>query len=138
MISFDLEGGYDPAVRLMDYFARHDTPMELAVSLGAGSGTVKQVLIGPEEGPNFSMRRFVMEPGGGMPNHTNMVEHEQYVLGGVARIGIGDEVIEVAEGDVVFIPAGVPHWYESLGPDEFAFLCVVPNSPDEIRIVESE
>ena len=109
-----------------------------AEPVGAGSGTVKQVLIGPDEGPNFSMRRFVMEPGGGMPKHTNTVEHEQYVLGGVARIGIGDEVIEVAEGDVVFIPAGVPHWYESLGPDEFAFLCVVPNGPDEIRIVESD
>ncbi len=109
-----------------------------AEPVGAGSDTVRQVLIGPEEGPNFSMRRFVMAPGGGMPNHTNEVEHEQYVLGGAARIGIGDEVIEVAEGDVIFIPAGVPHWYESLGPDEFAFLCVVPNGPDQIRIVENE
>ncbi len=109
-----------------------------AEPVGAGSDTVRQVLIGPEEGPNFSMRRFVMAPGGGMPNHTNEVEHEQYVLGGAARIGIGDEVIEVTEGDVIFIPAGVPHWYESLGPDEFAFLCVVPNGPDEIRIVENE
>lgn len=35
MISFELTGGYEPAVRLMDYFARHDTPMELAVSLGS-------------------------------------------------------------------------------------------------------
>ena len=106
--------------------------------VNAGSGTVRQVLIGPDEGPNFSMRRFVMEPGGGMPKHTNTVEHEQYVLGGVAKVGIGDDVIEVAEGDVVFIPAGVPHWYESLGPEEFEFLCVVPNGPDEIRIVEGE
>ena len=112
-----------------------DVPTE---PVNAGSGTVKQVLIGSEEGPNFSMRRFVMAPGGGMPTHTNTVEHEQYVLSGLARIGIGDEVIEVGEGDVVFIPAGVPHWYESLGPDEFAFLCVVPNGPDEIRIVETE
>jgi methionine-gamma-lyase len=35
VIAFELEGGYEPAVRLMDYFARHDTPMELAVSLGS-------------------------------------------------------------------------------------------------------
>lgn len=34
MISFELEGGFDAGVKLMDYFARHDTPMELAVSLG--------------------------------------------------------------------------------------------------------
>lgn len=35
MIAFELEGGMKPAERLMNYFARHDTPMELAVSLGA-------------------------------------------------------------------------------------------------------
>jgi quercetin dioxygenase-like cupin family protein len=110
-----------------------DVPSE---AIRAGSGTVRQDLIGPDEGPNFSMRRFTMEPGGGMPKHTNTVEHEQYVLSGRAKVGIGDEVIEVTRDDVVFIPAGVPHWYESLGPEDFQFLCVVPNSPDEIRIVD--
>jgi methionine-gamma-lyase len=34
VIAFELAGGYDPAVRLMNYFASKDTPMELAVSLG--------------------------------------------------------------------------------------------------------
>lgn len=35
VIAFELEGGFKPAVKLMNYFARHDTPMELAVSLGS-------------------------------------------------------------------------------------------------------
>lgn len=35
MIAFELEGGMRPAKRLMNYFARKDTPMELAVSLGS-------------------------------------------------------------------------------------------------------
>ena len=113
----------------------NDVPAE---PVGAGEGALKQVLIGAEEAPNFAMRRFIMAPGGGMPKHTNTVEHEQYVLRGCARIGIGDEVLEVKPDDVVFIPAGVPHWYESLGPEAFEFLCVVPNAPDEIRIVEDE
>ena len=34
MISFELENGFEAAQKLMDYFGRHDTPMELAVSLG--------------------------------------------------------------------------------------------------------
>ena len=50
----------------------------------AGQGVTFQVLIGPAEAPNFAMRRFIMEPGGGMPNHTNQVEHEQLVLRGQA------------------------------------------------------
>ncbi len=101
----------------------------------AGTGTSRQVLIGPDVGPNFALRRFIMEPGGGIPNHTNTVEHEQYVLGGRAKIGIGDEVTEVMQGDVVFIPAGTPHWYQVLGEERFEFLCVVPNRPDTLEIL---
>ena len=102
----------------------------------AGTGTVRQVLIGADEAPNFAMRRFIMQPGGGMPKHTNAVEHEQYVLRGRARIGIGDEVLEVREDDVVYIPAGVPHWYEVEGAEPFEFICIVPNAPDKIDILE--
>ena len=107
-------------------------------TVGAGTGTVRQVLIGPDEAPNFALRRFIMQPGGGMPAQTNRVEHDQYVLRGEARIGIGDEVLNVSGGDAVFIPAGVPHWYEALGDEPFEFLCVVPNAPDEITILESD
>lgn len=35
MITFEVEGGFDAGVKLMDYFARPDTPMELCVSLGS-------------------------------------------------------------------------------------------------------
>ncbi len=43
--------------------------------VAAGIKTFRQVLIGPEVGPHFAMRRFIMEPGGEMPLHTNTVEH---------------------------------------------------------------
>lgn len=102
----------------------------------AGNRTSMQVLIGPGDAPNFAMRRFLMEPGGGMPNHTNTVEHEQFILSGRAQVGIGEAVYEVKKGDVVFIPGGVPHWYKAAVDEPFEFLCVVPNSQDEIRIVQ--
>jgi len=104
--------------------------------VAAGKDTTIQILISPEEGPHFAMRRFTMKPGGGMPKHTNAVEHEQYVLQGRARIAIGEETYEVSAGDVVFIPAGVPHWYKNIGDEDFVFLCLVPNLPDEIEILE--
>jgi quercetin dioxygenase-like cupin family protein len=108
-----------------------------AEEVKAGRGTTRQVLIGPEEGPNFALRRFIMQPGGGMPLHTNTVEHEQYVLRGAARVRIGDEVHHVRAGDVVYIPAGVPHDYRAdEGEEPFEFLCVVPNAPDTIELVD--
>jgi quercetin dioxygenase-like cupin family protein len=102
----------------------------------AGSGTSMQVLIGPEDASNFVMRRFIMKPGGGMPNHTNIVEHEQFVLRGHAKVGIGEVVYEVKRGDVLFIPKGIPHWYKAEGNEPFEFLCIVPNVPDHIEILE--
>ncbi len=109
-----------------------DVPLE---AVSAGSGTSRQILIGPAEAPNFALRRFVMQPGGGMPAHTNSVEHEQYVLRGTARIGIGEEILNVQAGDVIFIPAGTPHWYAATGEEPFEFLCIVPNKADKIEIV---
>jgi quercetin dioxygenase-like cupin family protein len=103
-----------------------------ASQVKAGEFTTIQVLL---QGPNFAMRRFVMAPGGGMPNHTNTVEHEQYVLRGHARIGIGDEEFDVQAGNVVFIPEGVPHWYRNVGEEDFEFLCMIPNKLDEIKVV---
>lgn len=105
--------------------------------VGAGSGTSRSVLIGPGDAPNFALRRFVMEPSGGMPLHTNTVEHEQYILKGGAEVGIGDAVYQVKEGDVVFIPEGVPHWYKADSEMGFEFLCIVPNKPDTIEILDT-
>lgn len=113
---------------------RHVSDVE-PTEVSAGVKTTRQVLISSEEGPNFALRRFVMQPGGGMPRHTNTVEHEQYVLKGRARIGIGEEIHEVKAGNVVFIPEGVPHWYQNTGDEPFEFLCIVPNKPDQTTIL---
>lgn len=102
----------------------------------AGTATRTQVLIGPEDGaPHFAMRRFVMGQGGGMPRHTNTVEHEQYVLKGRARVGVGDRVHDVGPDDVLLIPAGTPHFYEVVEAP-FEFLCMVPNGPDRVEILD--
>ena len=104
--------------------------------VAAGRDTSMQVLVGPAEGaPNFVLRRFRMEKGGGIPLHTNEVEHEQYVLHGRANIRIGTELHDVRANDTLYIPAGVPHSYEVVEAP-FEFLCVVPNAPDRIRMQE--
>lgn len=114
---------------------KHSQDVE-AKTVAAGKDTTIQVLIPAEEGPNFALRKFSMQPGGGMPRHTNSVEHEQYVLRGEARIGIGEETFEVKQGDVVFIPQGAIHYYENTGSEPFEFLCIIPNQEDRITIVD--
>ena len=114
---------------------KHSSEIEIKEVQGGTKATI-QVLISSQEAPNFAMRRFVIKSGGIMPKHTNMVEHEQYVLRGKACISINMDVFTVKAGDVVFIPEGAPHWYVNNGDEDFEFLCVVPNKKDEIKMVE--
>lgn len=106
-----------------------------ATPLQAGEGATMQMIISPKMAPHFAMRKFTIAPGGFMPNHTNSVEHEQYVLEGCASVGIGNEVFEAKAGDAVYVPAGIPHWYRVKGAAPYVFLCMVPNLEDEIRVI---
>jgi len=114
---------------------KHATDVE-AKNVATGKDTTIQVLISSQEGPNFALRKFSMQKGGGMPRHTNTVEHEQYVLRGRAKIGIGDEIHEVKAGDVVFIPEGIIHFYENISEEPFEFLCIIPNKEDKLIILD--
>jgi len=81
MISFELKGGYDAAVKLMNYFARHDTPMELAVSLG-------------------SVITYIQHPAS--MTHGGVPEDEK------KRMGITEELVRISvglEGTTVLINA---------------------------------
>lgn len=118
---------------MTEYVRKKGSRESLEVS--AGQGTTMQVLISSEEAPNFAFRKFVMAPHGGMPKHTNLVEHEQYVLNGSGIIEIADETFEVSAGDAVYIPGNVPHSYKA-GKDGLEFICVVPNKQDKIEILE--
>ncbi len=116
---------------------RHiDSPERIQVN--AGAKTEMQMLIGPQEAPHFAMRRFTIHPGGFMPLHTNTVEHEQLVLNGRAEVIIDGKTYIMKKDDVVFIPAGVPHSYRTIGNEPFVFLCLVPNQKDTITLIDQK
>lgn len=102
----------------------------------AGKGVAMKMLLSPEESPNFAMRNFTIEAGGFMPFHTNSVEHEQYVLSGKANVKIAEETFEAVAGDILLIPAGVPHSYATIGDEAYSFLCLIPKGEDCIEIIE--
>jgi quercetin dioxygenase-like cupin family protein len=107
----------------------------------AADGLRKAVLVGESHGaPTLALRRFVLDPGGSVPRHTNEVEHEQYVLEGEYVVGLredGEDVeYTVRAGDSLHIPAGTVHWYRNEGETPGAFVCAVPTGDDEIRLVE--
>jgi quercetin dioxygenase-like cupin family protein len=103
-----------------------------AESVQRSRGATIQVLIGPTDGaPNFITRRFTLAPGGRIPRHRHdTIEHEQVMLSGTMVIGLDNREVEVREGDFVFIPSKVAHWYENRSDQTAVFLCVVPRTTD--------
>jgi quercetin dioxygenase-like cupin family protein len=119
----------NPVVRRADEIEYED--------VDAADGLSKGVLIGENHGaPHLAIRRFVLDPGATVPEHTNAIEHEQYVLAGEYVVGIGDEEYTVREGDSLHIPAETVHWYRNEGDEPGAFLCAVPTGDDEIRLLD--
>ncbi len=117
---------------------RHRSPVIRSTSAVDASpvdrsrGARIQVLIGPTDGAlNFITRQFTLAPGGRIPRHRHdNIEHEQLMLTGAMVIGLDAREVEVRQGDCIFIPPGVAHWYENRSGEPATFLCVVPHSTD--------
>jgi quercetin dioxygenase-like cupin family protein len=106
----------------------HNTEIENEDVPEPAKGVKVRWLITNETGaPNFSMRKFTLEPGGHTPRHSHPWEHEVYVLTGKGIVFGGSEEEPVLPGDVVFIPVDEKHQFRNTGDEELVFLCLIPN-----------
>jgi len=106
-----------------------DVPVQ---KMNVGEKAYIQILLSPAEMPNFAMRKLIVEKGGFIPLHSNLVEHEQYYLLGEAEIELNGEIFTVKQGDFIYMPAGSKHSYRNIGNGNFEFLCIVPNKEDKV------
>ena len=86
----------------------------------------------PKEDKDFIVRKIKLSSGGSMPNHTNKIQHQQYVLSGEAKVVVGDEIYHAKEGDFIYIPSGINHYYEASYNCDYEFLCMITTKEDEI------
>lgn len=89
----------------------------------------------PSDDKDFIVRKIVLKQGGSMPNHTNKIQHQQYVLNGEAKVVIGTETYHAKKGDFLYIPAGVAHFYEACYNKDYEFLCMITTKEDEIEFI---
>ncbi len=95
----------------------------------------KIAVLTPKEDKDFIVRKIVLKNGGSMPNHTNEIQHQQYVLSGTAKVVVGDEEFQAKQGDFIYIPAGVNHHYEACYDSDYEFLCMITTKDDEIKML---
>ena len=92
-------------------------------------------VLSPENEKDFIVRKVTIQQDGSIPNHTNEIHHQQYVLSGEAKVAVGDTVYHAKPGDFIYIPAGVKHYYEACYGKEYQFLCMITTKKDRIVLV---
>ena len=106
----------------------------VAVQYGdpALSGVRKHELIGEAEGARrYRVRYFDVPAGGRTARERHPHDHGVVIVTGRARVTLGDEVHEVGEGDVVYVPGDELHCFEALDERPLGFICVVEPKPPE-------
>lgn len=83
------------------------TPIALSASVGYADGAiVSKTLMDKKAG---TLTLFSFDAGQGLSEHTSPYDATVQVLEGEATIHIGGEVVRAGAGDLVIMPAGVPH-----------------------------
>ena len=111
------------------FIAKAEDVDERSVEMEGARDITIRWLIDPKVGAeNFAMRLFRIEKDGCTPYHQHDWEHEVFVLQ-------GDGIVRTEEGDhklgprsVLFMPSGKWHQFLNAGPEDFEFLCLIPNS----------
>ena len=97
------------------------------VNLEGVSGVSMRIVMGrPHDHPNFSMRHFVVEPGGHTPRHSHDYEHQVIVLEGSGEAEHDGETINVNKGDVLYVEPDKLHQFRNTGSQPLQFICMVP------------
>lgn len=109
-----------------DEFVKHDIPK---------TKNAKISVLSPDEEKDFIVRKISIKADGSMPNHTNIIQHQQFVLSGEAKVVVGEKTYHAKQGDFIYIPAGIKHYYEACYGVDYEFLCMITTKEDKIEML---
>lgn len=96
-------------------------PFDLKKEIAYADGSVVSKTLLSKEVGNLTL--FAFDAGQGLSEHTSPFDAVVYILDGTAEITIGGEKNSVREGQMLIMPAQVPHALH--GPDRFMMLLIM-------------
>jgi mannose-6-phosphate isomerase-like protein (cupin superfamily) len=66
-------------------------------------------------------------PGAGPVLHRHPYAETWVIRSGKARFRAGDEELEAGPGDIMVVPAGVPHKFTNIGTERLEIFCIHPS-----------
>jgi uncharacterized cupin superfamily protein len=100
-------------------------------------------LTAPENDSGLGCAVFKVASGKrAFPRHAHLANDEAiYVLSGVGVLSVGEQEVEMEEGDFVLIPRGAeyPHVFVNQGQEDLLYICIsTMNMPDVVHYPDSE
>jgi mannose-6-phosphate isomerase-like protein (cupin superfamily) len=96
--------------------------------IAAGDRTRLRELLHPDRDPaeiRYSLAVARLAPGERSQAHRLKTAEVYYLTCGSGVMHIGDDVAEVAAGDVIYIPPESVQWLENTGREGIEFICIV-------------
>lgn len=97
---------------------------------GADFEGVTRYVFTDQPSADFALRYFEFEPGGYSSLEKHRHVHLVIVIRGKGKALVGQEVVELAPFDAVYVPSMTPHRWINDGSDTFGFLCPVDSDRD--------
>ncbi len=82
---------------------------------------------GAAYGANVSFFLDRAAPGDGPPLHSHPYPETWVVQRGAGRMRLGDEEIAIVAGDIIVLPADIPHRFWATGEEWLEILCIHPS-----------
>jgi len=97
------------------------TPIDLENEVAYGIGAVVSKTLLKKDTGNITL--FSFDTGQGLSEHTAPFDAVVYIVDGAADITIGGEMRAVKKGEMIVMPAGIPHALHA--PEPFKMLLVM-------------
>jgi len=93
-------------------------------------------LVGGDHGASISLILDESEPGHGPRLHRHPYDETWVVIAGHLTFQAGDERLVAGPGDVVIVPADIPHGFTNDGPGPSKLVCIHANPTFETEWLE--
>ena len=100
------------------------TKAEMTGGLMTGTQVWRQPILQPDDSNNFNFAIVAFDSGSRNKFHKHSGDQILIITEGTGKVATDNEVLTVAEGDVVLIPAGENHWHGAPDSTSMAHITV--------------
>ncbi len=119
------------------YYNKSDAVKQDPVKIGNSRDSFIRWLVTKEHGAPYAMRKFTVKEKGVIQMHYHDYVETLYILRGRAKVCVGNEKLNLEEGDFIFINSRVKHAIVNVGEGDLEFICVI-DYPQNMTITPLE